>query len=129
MKNLIKNTMKRRSFLTNATKLALAIPALQILSLFRISSARAENKPQLAESDPFAKSIHYCADAEKASKAKTSACPTRKEKDRAGQFCRGCQFYTKESGEGASETGKCLIVQGKSVTGGGWCMSWAKKQA
>lgn len=120
-------SFSRRNFIKSLAVSAAAIPVLHGLSLFGANVARAAGNPPLPESDPFAKSIKYCADADKAAKSKTSSCPARKEKDRATQYCRNCQLYTKESGDGAKETGKCMIVQGKSVAGGGWCMSWVKK--
>lgn len=125
----MKGSINRRNFIKCVAASVAAIPVLHGVSMLGSKVALAADKPQLPESDPFAKSIKYCADADKAAKAKSGACPARKEKDRATQYCRNCQLYTKESGEGAKEVGKCMIVQGKSVNGGGWCMSWVKKPA
>lgn len=123
----MKSKISRRGFLKSLTVVALSVPVLGGSSLFRLGEVHAAGSIPQSESDPLAKSLKYCADAEKAAKAKASACGPRKEKDRAGQFCRGCQLYTKESGDGSAEVGKCMIMQGKTVAGGGWCMSWVKK--
>ncbi len=109
--------MNRRIFLGGVIGVLLA----------RVGATYAQAKVALAESDTMAKTLNYCADADMSAKSKTSSCPLRKDKTRATQYCRNCQLYAKESGDGATESGKCLIIQGKSVAGGGWCNSWAKK--
>jgi hypothetical protein len=123
------DNVSRRKFIKSVALAAIAVPFLQKLSLLGISNAHAESLAALSESDPLAKTIKYCVDAEKSIKSKTSACPDRKLKDRSGQLCRGCQLYTKFSGDGAAEVGKCLIVPGKTVAANSWCMSWVKKPA
>jgi hypothetical protein len=124
--------MNRRSFLQ--TTLA-AIPALAVLR--SLSWAQDAKKPDAAnakpaeaegtlakESDPMAKSLNYC---ENADKGKNKVCPTRKEPARAKQYCDGCQFYTAAGTKGKDSVGKCQILQNNLVKSKGWCNSWVQK--
>lgn len=109
MKKIIHKNINRRKFLQGIALTAMAPIAMQSFSF------AADNT--LSESDPMAKAIKYVKDAKKANLTK----------DKAGQMCRSCQFYTKDSGDGEKELGKCVITAGKLVYGQGWCTSWVKK--
>lgn len=95
-------------------------------SFLKGSVAQAADAPPLAkESDPQPKSLGYCSNADKP----TKQCADRKAKDKKDQYCRNCQLYTKLSGEGKSEVGKCMLIPANSVTAIAWCKSWVKKPA
>jgi hypothetical protein len=40
------------------------------------------------------------------------------------QLCDNCSQYQGKSGD---SQGACTLFPGKTVTSGGWCMTWAKK--
>ncbi len=109
----------RRTFMKALGSSLLAIPFLASLEPFKAFAAEKMAK----EGQGQAKSLHYCSNAKKPG----SHCPERKAKDKADQFCSGCQMYSKTSGEGDKEIGKCLIIQDGLVHSTGWCMSWVKR--
>ena len=88
-------------------------------------AAGSGNLPLVKPGVGMAAGVNYV---EKHSDLKNAALKT----DRQGvkfekQFCTGCILYTKHSGSGASEIGKCQLFPGQGVKGEGWCTSWAKK--
>ena len=122
--------MNRRSFLA---MLAVAVPAIRALAQEKVPPAAAPaatgpkpnpDAPMAKESDPMAKSLNYC---ENADKGKAKICPTRKEKDRKDQYCDGCQFYTGAGKKGKDDVGNCTILQGNLVKAKGWCNTFAKR--
>lgn len=113
----------RRSFL-KITGITLASIPLAGSFLNAPRARAADATPPLAkDSDAQPKSLGYCSDADKP----TKQCGDRKNKDKKDQFCRNCQLYTKLSGEGKNEVGKCLLMPANSVHAGAWCKSWVKK--
>lgn len=119
--------LSRRGFIGRLAFVTTAALTAKYLNVFSAQEAAAAEPPMLSEKDSFAKSIKYCENADKAATDKKTTCPARKAKDKASQYCHNCQLYTKVSGEGEKEVGKCMIVAGKQVKGQGWCMSWVKK--
>lgn len=111
----------RRNFLKMGG-LALATATL-IPSIFKTSPAIAADLLPLKESDAMAKSLGYCPNADKP----TKQCADRKAKDKKDNYCHNCQLYTKISGEGKTEIGKCMLMPKNSVPGVAWCKSWVKK--
>jgi High potential iron-sulfur protein len=79
-----------------------------VVGIFVNASAFAES-PALDPNDPSAKSLGYVI---------KSAKP--------GQECTNCVQFV---GKASAATGGCNIFPGKTVAGGGWCMSYAKKPA
>ncbi len=121
--------MNRRGFLKmSATSLA-AIPLASgfLSALSKTAKAVDASMPNVKESDPQAKALNYCIDAEKAAKSKKPSCPARKSSEHAGESCHSCQLFTKTTGDGKSEMGKCLVMPGVQVYGTGWCNSFSKK--
>lgn len=113
----------RRSFL-KITGLALAaLPAAS--SLLRSTDAQAADPALVKDSDAQPKALGYCSDADKP----TAQCKDRKAKDKKDQYCYNCQLYTKLSGEGKKEVGKCMLMPANSVPAKAWCKSWVKKPA
>lgn len=84
------------------------------------AGAPKEELKMVKESDPMAKSLNYC---ENADQKKDTVCPVRKEPARAKQYCDNCQFYT----AAGTEAGKCQILQNNGVKAKGWCNSWVQK--
>lgn len=113
----------RRNFL-KITGITLATLPLTS-SLLKGTAAQAADAPLAKESDAQPKSLGYCTNADKPSKQ----CADRKAKDKKDQYCRNCQLYTKLSGEGKSEVGKCMLMPANSVAAAAWCKSWVKKPA
>jgi cytolysin (calcineurin-like family phosphatase) len=73
------------------------------------------------DTDATAKALKYVADATKAKREKRSGVEGK------DQICSNCSLYTKQGAIDGKEAGKCLMIQGGSVAGAGWCASWAKK--
>ncbi len=123
--------MNRRSFLKASVTSIAALPLAAgfFSALSKVARAADADLPAIKEADAQAKAFNYCIDAKKAEKAKSPACPARKGKEHAGEFCSGCQLYTKVKGEGKAEMGKCLVIPGVLVYGGGWCNSYSKKMS
>jgi hypothetical protein len=98
-------TMKvsRRRFIKMTTASVVATP----LGVSLLTSAQAQDAPQLEESDPQAKALGY---------VHASA--------KEDQNCANCQLYT---GAAGSEWGPCGIFPGKAVNAKGWCTAWVKK--
>ena len=111
----------RRNFLKYS---GIAMAAV-VVGAFRKSAMAADPVPlkPLAASDAQAKSLGFCSDAKKP----TDQCKDRKAADKKEQFCKNCQLYTKSSGDGDKEVGKCLLFAKNVVPSGGWCKSWVKK--
>ena len=79
-------------------------------------SARADDLPHLALTDPTAQALNYTEDASKVDKAKA---PTYV----AGSMCANCNFF-----QGAAAAwGPCALFPGKAVNAKGWCAGYAKK--
>lgn len=111
----------RRNFLKVG---GIALAAFAVMPKFLSSTpAHAEDLPLAKESDAMPKSLGYCPDANKP----TKQCADRKAKEKKDQFCHNCQLYTKSSGDGAKEIGKCMLMPKNTVPGNGWCKSWVKK--
>ncbi len=110
----------RRSFLKIA---GLTIATLPAASSLLGSMAQAADPALVKDSDPLPKSLGFCSNADKP----TAQCKDRKAKDKKDQYCHNCQLYTKLSGDGAKEVGKCLLMPTNSVPTNGWCKSWVKK--
>ena len=106
--------LNRRNFLKLSGLATLALPFLASL---RGSNAIAADLPACTETDPTAKGMGYCTDGKK--------CPARTA-DKATQTCKNCQLYTKISGDGDKEIGKCLVLSKCTVAAGAWCKSWVK---
>jgi hypothetical protein len=73
------------------------------------TSARAQDLPLIAESDPVAKAVKYVEDASKLKEAEGNRCDT-------------CSLY---SGKDGAAQGPCQIFKGKAVKAAGWCSAWA----
>lgn len=114
----------RRSFLRigGLTLATLPFAGSLLSGLTSGGEAYAADLPACKESDASAKALKYVEVADKAAKGSPRAAADKKD-----QFCHGCQLYTKLSGEGAAERGKCLVIPKCSVSHHGWCMSWVKK--
>ncbi len=76
-------------------------------------TARAQDLPHVAETDPTAKALGYVED----------AATTKDAKHQVGDACSSCQFYS----GGASGYGPCQIFPGKAVNAKGWCVSYSRK--
>lgn len=113
----------RRSFLKIAGLTIATIPAAT--SLLKGSLAQAADPALAKDSDAQPKALGYCSDADKP----TAQCKDRKAKDKKDQYCNNCQLYTKLSGEGKKEIGKCMLMPANAVPGNAWCKSWVKKPA
>lgn len=118
-------SMNRRSFLKVGGATLASIPMLAKLASFAGVPAYAEDLPPAKDTEEPAKSLKYCADADKPSKN----CEARKDKAKASQYCYNCQLFTKGSGDGKGATGKCMIMPKNSVPGKAWCQSWVKNPA
>ncbi|RZA09874.1 MAG: High potential iron-sulfur protein [Proteobacteria bacterium] len=114
----------KRTFLRvgGLTLAALPFAGSLLSGLTSGSEAYAADLPACKETDPAPKALKYVSDAAKAKKPSPRAEATRKD-----QFCHNCQLYTKLSGSGDSEVGKCLVIPKCAVAHHGWCMSWVKK--
>lgn len=119
----MKINLNRRSFLKSSGIAILGMAASQ--SIFSRLSYAEEKKdlPMAKETDPLPKQLKYCSNADKPNKN----CEARKAKDKKDQYCNGCQLFTKVSGEGKDEKGKCMLMPAHMVSGKAWCMSWVKK--
>ena len=84
-------------------------------------SAQNADLKLVPDTDPTAKALGYVADASKAKREKKGGVEGK------DQHCSNCQLYTKQGVAGGKEAGKCLMIAGGSVLGGGWCKSWVKK--
>lgn len=105
--------ISRRRLLQQALAGIAAVPA----AAFVAREAAAAKEPEVAESDPTAKSLSYVGDA---SKVNTKQNPTYK----PGQRCANCIQYTGKAGDAS---GGCNIFPGKSVRANGWCKVWVLK--
>jgi hypothetical protein len=102
----------RRRFVVGASS---ALGAVVVASALP-RSARADDLPHLALTDPTATALNYTEDASKVDKAKS---PTYV----AGSACANCNFY-----QGAAAAwGPCALFPGKAVSAKGWCAGYAKK--
>lgn len=117
----------RRSFLKLSALAVASVPFLGAIfsSKGSVAFAADADLPLAKETDEPAKSLKYCANADKPSKN----CEPRKAKDKKDQFCYNCQLYTKLEGEKKASKGKCMIMPKNRVLGGGWCQSWVKNPA
>jgi hypothetical protein len=113
--------LNRRTFLKASGMAVAALPFARGLLLPQ--EAQATGLPEAKETDAMAKSLKYCPNADKPSKN----CPDRKKPEKKDQYCHNCQLYTKLSGAGKDELGKCLLLPKNSVRGAGWCISWVKR--
>ncbi|MGZ3711043.1 MAG: hypothetical protein ACXVBE_04770, partial [Bdellovibrionota bacterium] len=96
-------SFSRRSFLKyGVAALASTAYALRVGSPFS-STAFAADLPLAKETVEPAKSLKFCADADKPSQN----CAARKAAEKKDQFCYNCQLFTKSSGEKKTATGKC----------------------
>lgn len=85
--------------------------------------ALAADLPPASENEGMAKNLGYCIDADKKN---NQACSERsKDKTKAGQYCDGCQLYTKIN----DKVGKCMLIQKNTVSAKGWCKSFVKRPA
>jgi len=114
-------SVNRRKFLLWSGMAVLSVPLLKKLPL--LPAAVAADLPEAKETDAMPKSLKYCVNPDKS----TATCADRKKPERKTQYCRNCQLYTKISGDGEKEIGKCMILPKNSVRGSAWCMSWVKK--
>ncbi len=78
-------------------------------------SARADDLPHLAETDPTAAALGYKEDASQVDPAKAA-------QKKPGAVCGNCQFF---SGGGAF--GPCQLFPGKAVSAKGWCSAHAPR--
>jgi hypothetical protein len=117
--------VSRRRFLQTTFISLSALPfAGQFLNL--PSAVAAEEKlPMAKETEEPAKSLKFCANADKPSKN----CEARKAKEKKDQYCYNCQLFQQPVGEKKAAVGKCLIIPKKTVPGAGWCQSWVKNPA
>lgn len=112
----------RRNFLKTG---GLALASLPFLSTFlgqRHTLAEAAGPTLAKEGVEPAKSLKYCANADKPNKF----CEARKAKDKKDQYCFNCQLYTGDRKAEKKAQGKCMIMPSNLVEGGGWCQSWVK---
>lgn len=109
----------RRSFLKYLGLGIVSVPLLGKLPAI----AEAADLPMAKETDAQAKSLKFCSNADKPSKA----CVDRKKPEHKDQYCNGCQLFTKISGDGKTAVGKCLLMTKYTVPGNGWCSSFVKK--
>ena len=115
------NSSSRRSFLKTAL---FSLSALPFLGGFSAFAADADLPMAKEEEDP-AKTLKYCANADKPNKN----CVARKSKDKAKQYCYNCQLFTRLEGDKKGGKGKCMIMPKNRVNGGSWCMSWVQNPA
>jgi len=112
----------RRTFLKSA---ALALATLPVLGRFAPAFAADADLPLAKETEDPAKTLKYCANADKPSKS----CVARKSKDKAKQYCYNCQLFTRLEGDKKAGHGKCMIMPKNRVNGGSWCQSWVQNPA
>ena len=107
-KNSKGSGVSRRGFLKSAGSAA-------AISVFGASvvTTRAEDLPQLEESDPTAIALKYVHDASSVAES------LRPQTDR---FCNNCALY---AGNSDDEWAGCSLFPGKAVAGKGWCSVWA----
>jgi len=118
-------SITRRSFLKYSAGILAAIPvASKVLSIGSAFAADAE-LPLAKETDEPAKSLKYCANADKPSKN----CAARKAKEKKDQYCYNCQLYQNPVGDKKAGKGKCMIMPKNRVEGAGWCQSWVQNPA
>lgn len=114
--------MNRRNFLSSAF---FALPLIAVFSKYAWAQAKPNpDAPAVKESDPMAKGMNYC---ENADKGKAKVCPVRKEKERKDQYCEGCQFFTAAGKKGKDDVGNCQLLSNNLVKAKGWCNTWAKR--
>jgi hypothetical protein len=99
-KNMTRRALVKSSLITGAL--------VPVVGLFINRVASGAPAP-LDPSDPTAKALGYVT---------KSAKPD--------QTCDNCSQYKGVAGD---SQGSCIIFPGKSVTAGGWCLSWVKKPA
>lgn len=117
----------RRDFLKASAVSLAALPFIgSVFRMIPTAHAADADLPMAKETDPTPKTLKYCANAD--GKGKSEGCKLRASKDKAGQYCNNCQFYTKVKGAGKTEAGKCLLIPGNLVAGNAWCNSYTKKQ-
>lgn len=119
--------MKRREFMKVVGMSSLAIPFLGSAVFNSSTALAAADLPLPEEGKGTAGSLKYCADADKAAKAKKPACPDRAKPDRKDQYCHNCQLFKAARGEGKAAVGKCIVLPKNFVAGNAWCNSWVKK--
>jgi hypothetical protein len=102
----------RRNFFATA---GCALGAMAVAEMLP-RTARADDLPHLAVSDPTAAALNYTEDASKVDKAKA---PTYV----AGTGCANCNFFH----GAATGYGPCDLFPGKAVNAKGWCAGYAKK--
>lgn len=119
-------SQSRRSFLKTSALVIASLPFLSRFGQLGGSSALAADAalPLAKETDPQAKALKFCSNADK-----PKACEPRKAKDKAGQYCYGCQLFVKLEGDKKNAKGKCMIMPKNQVPGSGWCQSWVKNPA
>lgn len=120
-------SVSRRSFLKLGAVAFAAVSIANRLASFSEGTAFAAGSelPLAKETEEPAKSLKYCADADKPSKN----CAARKAKDKKEQYCYNCQLFTKTVGDMKAASGKCMIMPKNSVSGKAWCQSWVKNPA
>lgn len=104
----------RRSFLGLTVTALATLPFLQLGKLAQAATPL----PPMKETEPQAKALKYCANANKPS----PNCKERKDPKKKDQFCHNCQLFKKTE----EKAGTCMIMPKNSVAADGWCMSWVK---
>lgn len=79
--------------------------------------ARAQDLPQLAETDPMAQAMKYTHDA-------STVDPATRANSAADQHCANCALVQGNDGDAWRP---CQIFPGKVVNANGWCTVWAPK--
>ena len=103
------NNESRRRLL----KLAAGTTAVAVVLGVMPRFARAADLPHVTDADPTAKALDYVEDASKSTNPK----------QKAGDSCANCQFYS----GGPTGYGPCALFPGKSVNAKGWCVSHSPK--
>jgi len=95
--------VKRRKFLTTATKAAVALPVVTLVPMHKLL---AKDLPMVDVDSAQAQALKYVAVSEM-----------------EGQNCIGCALYQ----GGDADAGGCPLFQGSNVAGAGWCSAYAPR--
>ncbi len=112
----------RRSFLKITALTLASLPLAGRLLPSGSAKAADTDLPMAKETEEPAKTLKFCANADKPSKN----CAARKAKDKKDQYCYNCQLFTKQEGDQKAAKGKCMIMPKNRVSGNSWCQSWVK---
>lgn len=110
---MAEKSLTRRSLLTRASHLPLAV-----LALTALGACAREDKKRMVCVDPAALTATDKSARAESHYVETASDPTK--------TCQGCKYFEPDEGGGAC--GKCNIFQGPA-NAGGHCDSWSPRQA